>query len=157
MHQGWLSNLQQFALDTIINQVNDFAGSNLPQLNLFYAMQFLITQMGTDSQTVLNNVVSATATAGGSNVGDGVMAISVLGPTGLSLQNLFAETLTATVTNDSQSGTAAGSKPLSIVGVAGEANPLMYDFLTGGSGSQSQITAIDATVSQSRNLLNNSN
>lgn len=134
--------LQSLAQSTLIKMVN--TDTILSSLTVQAAMPVLITEMIDNSETVLANTVSVTATAGSSNTGTAVCTASVIGPDGLNREYVYNETIVATATTDSQSGTAtAGSESWNAVGEISQPNMLAFNWPL-GSGSGNTFTSQDA-------------
>lgn len=145
-HGQLQSALQSLAQATVIQMAND--DTPLAQLTLALALQTLIAQMKSGAQTVQKPTVSATPTAGGSNVGNGVLAVSVLGKNGVQQDYIFNETITGTCTADGQGTGTAGQETFAFTGPATEANPLTWDWPL-GSGVNTNLNAVDATQDNS--------
>ena len=102
----------------------------------------LIRQMKANSQSVFKSVVTLSIQAGlNTNQGNGTIVASTLGGDGLTLENLFQETLWITCTS---SGTNPGNEPFSVRGNVSENNALASDWPL-GSGASGTIRAIDAS------------
>jgi len=150
---SWKSYLRGMAQQTLITMANDDV--KLSSLTVTPALQLLISQMTTNGNFVTSPTVSASAAAGGSNAGDGVMAVSILTVKGKNEQYFFNETLTATCTSDSQQSSGLlGHEPFSCLGVVPQSDPLAFNWPL-GSGSSAGLTAVNPTTSA--NLLTNSN
>ena len=142
---GTITTMQSFAQAFTIAMVN--ADSVQPDQTLKTALKTLITQMKAASASVESSAVTVTVTAGGSNVGDGVILQSKKRGDGLTQENMIAETITAT----SQSNALAASILLS--GQAKASSALGQDWPI-GSGLSRSLSAVDAT-SGSGSLLAN--
>jgi hypothetical protein len=126
----------------------------------FEALNVLIAQMKGSNDSVQSNTVSV-STSALTNVGDGVLAASVLASDGKNLEQVFAETLQVKITADSYTGgSVAGQESYSVKGVVGTSDQLHYLFGVSGYGSNAAVQgrAISAIQgpSQSGNLLANS-
>lgn len=141
VHGQLQSALQSLAQATVIQMAND--DTPLAQLTLTLALQTLIAQMKAASASVQKPTISATPTAGGSNVGSGVLAVSVLGSNGVQRDYIFNETITATCTADGQGTGTAGQETFAFTGPAVESNPLTWDWPL-GSGINTSLNAVDA-------------
>jgi hypothetical protein len=153
-HGAYKSYLRTLAQNTLIEMVND--DTRLPQKTLTLALTELIAQMVSGSASVTRPTTSATVTAGSGNTGTGVCAASLTNKYGAPLDYVFAETLTLKATADSQSATAtASSEPFSYTGAAQQSDALAWDWPL-GSAAQGSLTAIDAALNNSGNVLQNS-
>jgi hypothetical protein len=150
-----LSSIQTQATSELIAIVN----LDTPQPNnlLYNAMAELIVQMVANSQTVQANTVSATVAAVAGNVTTDVIVASLLDGNGATLEYCYAETMLATVTNDSITGAQAGSEPIQVQGAQNQASGFLAQNWPSGSASTSQLTVTDPNISNGNNLLNNSN
>src|SRR5690606_30018032 len=92
--------------------------------------------------------------AGGSNNGDGVCRASVVGPDGVQMDYVFAESIRVTCTADSQQGSTEGQETFAAVGDGAVSDPLAYNW-PGGSGARATLTAVDSSVDAGANLLTN--
>jgi hypothetical protein len=111
----FLSQIRSMSVNTLIQMVNEVLPLN--QQNLQSSMAYLVSLMQSEGQSVKACSVSSNISYGPGNVGNPVAVVSVRNPQGLYLEDLFAETATATVTNDFQhSANLAGSEPLNIQG-----------------------------------------
>jgi hypothetical protein len=154
---SFLSYLSGLAKSTVITMVN----ADQPQANssLKTALTALVSQMYNSSSTIQANTVGSSTSAASGNIGNGNLVVSTQAGNGRNLELMFAETLTATVTGDSQSGGAiAGSEPLTVQGQAGSTSTLDFTY-PGGSNASKGITAVNAALSNqsgTQNLLSNS-
>lgn len=151
VHGSFLGTMRLLARNTLIQMANDDVLLTSPQLPL--AMTTLIAQMTVSADSVTKPTISITATAGGSNNGDGVCIASVLGGNGKQRDYIFAENIDLLCTADSQSGAALGSESFSAAGDAAQFDTLNWDWPT-GSGTNTGLGAIDAN-STAQNLLTN--
>jgi hypothetical protein len=151
-------NTQATTLQTLFgNVLTQMANEDTPlaSVTIPAALQLLISQMKTGSQTVTKPTVSVAVTAG-SNTGDGQCVASTTDTDGLVLDYVFAEPINLTVTNDSYSGSAiAGREPISWADSTFPPNSLSF-LWPGGSGAGGNFNAVDATQNQGDNLLFNS-
>lgn len=143
---SWFSQLNQFAINTIIEQVND--DTVLPQKNLTNALLELISQMVDNSESIQRPTLGSTVTASGDNDGDAVLYSSLVGPDGTQQDYLLAETLKLVCTQDGSTGTGGGgtqyAETFSYTGDPTRA-PTEYNW-PGGSGVQGQISVTDAAT-----------
>lgn len=136
--------LQGLARSTLLQMTAEAGG--LPNGNLNTAMQYVVNQFISQSQTVKASVVGSSVTPGGSNVGNADVIVSTKLKNGLVAENAFAETITATCTVDAQSGGAtAGQESIQFLGQLAQANTLSW-LWPAGSGCSATIRAVDATV-----------
>jgi hypothetical protein len=144
------------AQNTVTQMVNEVNGSTN---SLVQALQFIITQMIGTADSVQANAVGSSVTPG-SNTGNGIVVVGTKSALGAALELLFAETITATVTRDSQSGGAsAGQESLQFVGQTLQSDPLSYLY-PDGSGANATLRAISGASfnnSGTQNFLKNSN
>jgi hypothetical protein len=146
--------LRQLAQNTLIQMANE--DTPLATLTLPNALALLGSQMKTSADTVQKPTISSSVTAGGSNVGNGVVAVSTTGPSGLQLDYLIGENVAVTCITDSQGAAQAGSEQFSVLGNTKEGDVLQWDYPL-GSGTSLNIQAVNAALGQSTaNLLNNS-
>lgn len=80
----------QAAAQTILIEMAD-ADNPLPERSVAEALRELVEQMEANTEHIAANTVSAVATPGGSNVGDGVLVVSVKDGRGRTLENVLAE------------------------------------------------------------------
>lgn len=133
--------LQNLASSTLVKMADDDAA--MSQKTVQAAMVVLITQMAGTADTVLANTVSIAATAGATNTGTAVCAVSVKGPDGKNREYILNETIVASATSDSQSGTAAaGSETWSAVGEVAQNDVFAYDWPL-GSGAGNSFASTD--------------
>lgn len=134
---------------------------NLLQLNTPSSVSYLIQQMEEQGQTVLKQIVTATAdlfTANANNTGNGAVVATVTRPVdGRDQENLYAEQLTVLCTSDSYIGGATeGNEGFTVTGEGDEPDQFAFDWPL-GSNCNTVTTAIDGTVDQgSGNFLVNS-
>lgn len=155
--QQFVTYLQSLAQNTLITMANDDtplpAGSN----QLTASMSLLISQMTSGTQTVQDCTVSATVAAGSSNHGNAHVVATCLQATGKSGEYVYAEAMTATVTNDEWNGATAGQEPLSVVGTNADSSGMLDWQWPLGSGATQTTSVVDPTQSASGgNLLTNS-
>ncbi len=149
--KGFLSKLQTYIKNIVVEHVNGH--SPLPSKTPTLALAELVRQMVADSESVNASTVSATATAAGTNEGDGVAAITVKNKYGVDSQYLFNENIILEATSDSQLGATEGREPFSYTGAAAETDSLSNDW-PAGSGASGTLNALDA-ASTTSNLLTN--
>ncbi len=152
--------IQQLAADTvnrIVFRAMPQLNQNLTNANILTSLQVVIQQMQQQGATVLAMTVGATPTPF-VGTGNGMVTVSTRRPLdGLVLENAFAETVSATCTSDSYSGTAtAGNEGFSITGTGNETDFFAFDWPL-GSNASTNLNAIDGDQSNgSENLLTNS-
>jgi hypothetical protein len=135
--------LQGLARSTLLQMAAEAGG--LPNGNLATSMQYVVNQFISQSQTVKASVVGSSVTPGGSNIGNANIVVSTKLKTGQVAENAFAETITATCTNDAQSGGAtAGRESVQFLGQLAQANALSW-LWPAGSGCSATGLACDAT------------
>lgn len=153
------SSLQALFQNAIIDDVN--AAISLPDQSLATALNALVNDMRTNAQTVSANVVGATVTANSGNTGNGTVLVGAKTKTGLALENTFAETVTASCTQDAQSGGAtAGQEAIQFRCQPQSAGNQLNFPWPGGSGGAATATSISPGASQAggaQNWLRNSN
>lgn len=179
IHNQYLATLQ-FLADDIYNQEDAFRSSqddfltyinaiasntvidmavidqNINPADIDTAMALLIVQLVANAQTVEKPVVSATATAGSSNTGNGVAVVSVKNGYGVQKDYIYDENIIVLCSSDSHTGGAtAGSEPFSITGEAALDNMLSYLWPT-GSGAESTVDATDGELDNDGNVQTNS-
>lgn len=155
---AWPQYLQQLARNVVVQMVNEAAPQ--PNTSLQQALTALIAQMVADGDSVLAATLTDSVTSGGSNVGNPVWVVSLKLPNGLSAQNSFAETLTATTIADAQfgGGAAVNQQVINILGEAAVQSGLS-PLYPAGSGANVNVTLINpnATGSLTANNLKNGN
>ena len=124
------------------------ASAPLTNKSLGAALTILIAQMKSASESVDASTVTITATAGGSNTGDGRFVVSTKRADGLVQENSLVETITATVTSD----TTPANARYTLTSAAVVAN-LLSQAWPGGSGLNASLTAYAPATS---GLLTNS-
>lgn len=149
---GYISTLKNYCQTTLIGMVDDDA--ILPTKDVPTAMAELIRQMvagGTfinaandvDANTVSASVAAQTQPA---NTGNATIVATVRGVQGYSLENVFAENIEVTVTNDSNLSATAGSEPLSVKGEVAAQDALDWVFPSTsphGSNGSASISMVD--------------
>lgn len=152
---GWLTQLQTFGANTVIKMADQ--DQALPQKTLAAGLALLIQQMTTAVASVNASVSAAGAmTAVGSPNGTPAIVVSMIDQNGVALQYPFPETLTFTVTNDSQLGATLSQEPFGITGQAAVSDTLSH-LWPGGSAASASINCTDASQSNSGgNALQNS-
>lgn len=142
----YLSDLQALMQSTLIQMAKD-DGTGIVPPDLTTALTKLISQMATSNDTINRPTVSATVTAGGSNVGNGFCRVSLIDPSdGKQTDYLIAETITATCTADGylNGGATSGQEPFTFTG---QASAAVQDWnWPQGSGASISINAVDASV-----------
>lgn len=134
--------LAALAADTIVQMALDDGPQ--PNQSLLNALQYLITQMNSAAQSVTRCTIAASAAPVSGNHGTANLVIGVFDSTGLYLENWFAETIAATVTNDAISGTARpGLETVSLQGNAAILDPF-GPYYPQGSGVATALTCVGA-------------
>lgn len=157
---GFGSIAQQLASATVNRMVfrdQPQYNQNLTQGNTLTSILEVIRQMNLAGATVLAQTVTATP-APFNGTGNGQVSVSVRRPSdGRVLESAFAETVTATCTQDSYIGGATrGNEGFFVSGVGSETNLFAFDWPLGSNAAQS-INAIDGNSDDSNgNLLTNS-
>ena len=144
-------------VNRIVYNDNPRISQNLQSLNVLASWQEVFRQMKQQGASVLAQSIAGTFTPFVGD-GNGVLVFSSRRPSdGLVLENAFAETLTATVTQDSYTGNAtAGNETLTVVGKGSQPSLFAFDWPL-GSNVQATLRAIDGDADNSSgNLLNNS-
>ena len=134
------SALVSLANNTVIEQVDDEQA--LTTKTVSAALTQLVTEMESDLEYIRQPSTGNTVTAGGSNVGDAEIVVSLLDGEGLSRDYVFAEDITITATNDSSRGATAFRESFSAVGEPSVATTA-YNWPQ-GSGASTTLTAVDA-------------
>ena len=154
--QQFLSDMVTIATNTLVDMIQ--ADTPQPQATIQYAMPELITQMNAASATVKACTVGSSVAAGGSNVGNGTILVSLVNGAGITLETVTPDILNCICTQDAQSGqgATAGQEQFTCQGA------LPIDKLNwawpGGEGGNVQLTATSAAISGStQNALTNSN
>lgn len=158
---------QQIAQDTLNRMVfrdQPRIAQNLQSLNITDSISELIRQMQIQGASVLAQTITATPSTSlthlGSftGVGTGIISASFRRPVdGLVLENIFAEAVLFTCTQDSYIGGAiAGNEGITVTGVGSEDNPFAFDWPL-GSNASAFLNVIDGNADNSSgNLLTNS-
>jgi hypothetical protein len=142
VHGSYISSLVTAEKNTIIEQVNR-QGATLSNKTLVNALTELDTQMRADAASLNRPTTTATVTAGGSNTGNGVVAVSLTNKYGEPLDMVFAETVKFKVTSDAGTGATAFSEVLTVTGEPALPNT---DYRwPGGSGTSKILTMQDAS------------
>jgi hypothetical protein len=149
------SALQQYAQATTIKMADQ--DSPLNQKTLQAALTLLYNQMtGGVAHIAASSVAVGAQTAVGTPNGTPSIVVAAKNNQGLIPQTVFPETLTFTCTADSQGSATLGQEPMSVTGPAAVSDPLSY-LWPGGSGVNTTLSAIDATLNNSGgNILQNS-
>jgi len=150
---AWKQYLQSLAESTTIAMVNDDVP--LASQDLISALTILISQISGASASFQRPTVSTSISAFSVNHGNGVLVASLLDPVnGLQRDNVFAEVLTVTCSNDSQQSSAVlNAEPFAVAGVLPQSDPLSF-LWPAGSGASQTVNAVDATT-QANNFLAN--
>jgi len=155
VNQGTLNLIRTFAQNVVINLASaDQVPNPLTGLTLQQSLALAISQMKAGGFYINPSTITTTATAGGSNNGNGVLVVSPLRGDGTNQQYLYNETINLTCTSDSQlsSGTL-NRETFNYASAASETTSLAWDWPLGSSSSGS-LTAIDS-ASGSPNLITN--
>lgn len=139
---GWLTALQNDAVNTVIAQVND--DTPLTSLTLTAALKVLISQMTSSVDTLTQPTVSQTVNTPGTNYGNAVFTASLLDTDGKTQYYVYAEALTATVTSDAGRGATEYQEPLQILGIPTVDN--LSWLWPQGSGANISTNITDAAV-----------
>lgn len=152
---GFVSACVQRCQNTVIQMAN--TDTPLAQQTLSAALTLLASQMKANAQSINASTVTIGAqTASGSPNGNPTLAVTADRPDGLIWQNVYPETLTFTVTNDSQAGSTLNQEPISVTGQAANSAVWSYNW-PGGSGANASLSMTDPTASNSGgNALTNS-
>ncbi len=156
--QGWLAYLgagsSGLAGRTLIQMAN--ADTPLLSQTLSAALNVLIAQMVANGTSIQSSTVAAGAqTAVGSPTGDSTIVLSLKRGDGYIYQTIFAETLSWTCSQDTQTGAQKWQEQFVVSGKAA-ADPLSY-LWPGGSGLNTTLNAVDCDQSNDGfNLLQNS-
>ena len=152
---SYLQSLQTLAQSTLIQMVNE--AYPLSALTVANALTPLISQMVAGSNTIQQSAVTTSVTAGGTNTGNAlvVMDSPPLDQNGNPVELSFPEALTLTITSDAGTGATAGQESFSVVGQAQNTNTLDFAY-PGGSGSNTFGVIVNPAVSNTTNLLYNS-
>ena len=152
---SYLQSLQTLAQSTLIQMVNE--AYPLSALTVANALTPLISQMVAGSNTIQQSAVTTSVTAGGTNTGNAlvVMSLPPLDQNGNPVELSFPEALTLTITSDAGTGATAGQESFSVVGQAQNTNTLDFAY-PGGSGSNTFGVIVNPAVSNTTNLLYNS-
>jgi hypothetical protein len=146
VHAGWLNALQTMMQNNVIEQVND--DTALVSKTLASAIQELIRQMVTNSETVLRGTSSATTTAYGSNKGDAQVLHSFTNQYGDAIATAYPETIKYSCTTDS-------TNFQEVFTIAGQpTKPVTDRNWPGGSGASGNLTLVNAA---SNSYLTNGN
>lgn len=140
IHSTLTQYLQSLAQSLLMSMVQD--DSPQPVQSVSNAMSYLISQISGAAQSVQKPLITTSITVGGSNIGNGTLAVSVLGPNGLQLDYLFPENISLLCTADGQSGGVAAQEQFAVLGPAAETDPLNWDWPL-GSGVNTALNAID--------------
>jgi hypothetical protein len=137
----YLTQIQSICSATLLRMVSDVLSiGNNPTTTT--AMQALIAQMQANNQSVKACTISSSVGYRAANIGNPVAVVSVRNTQGLFLEDLFAETATATVSNSSQySSSVAGVEPLSVQGQYSVSNTFSWMY-PAGSGANLTVSAI---------------
>src|ERR1700735_5597353 len=155
---GFISQLQNYFQNTIITEID--AEAPITSTSLSAALIQFIAEMTAGSYYFAPATVSSSVTAGGSNNGNGVVVVGLIGMNGRQLDLVFNETIAGQVTGDAQSGTATlNEEPISFAGQIAAPSSLSYLY-PAGSGVTQSLTCINAMIGEgsgTSNYLNNGN
>ena len=147
--------LQALAQQTTINMVQQVIPAQAGTLSA--ALNEIIQEMNSASQTVKSCNISITANPISSNTGNGVIVSSTKRGDGRVNENAFPETLRVTCSLDAQTGgQSAGSESFTLLGGLAESSPWMFDWPNSGSGANLNLTAVNGNLSAGSNYLTNS-
>lgn len=134
---GNISNLQSYCEALLIALVK--ADNPQPDESLKTALEELIRQMESSSDSVDASAIAASVSAGGSNSGDGTLITSVKGGDGLTRENSYAEDIECEAASDGRTAsfTCRGENRVDL---------LSADWPQ-GSGAQTSVTAVQASSS----------
>lgn len=145
---GFFAQCNTLAQNTLINQAN--ADQALSAKTPAAALALLIQQMKAGSTSINLPTVSIGAAANvGSPNGNPTIVGAVKDRFGATLLP-FAETLTLTCTNDSQSGATLNQEPLSVTGQAAVTDTTSY-LWPAGSSAVSSLSCVDPSQNNSAN------
>lgn len=152
-----MATLSTAAQNTVIQMVR--ADKPTAAGSIGEALAELIAQMRTAVASVKTNTVTATSaafTTPVANSGNGVMVVSAKRGDGLNEEDIIPETAYVVCTADSQAGGATlGQETFTYTGEVAQEDVWAEDYPVGTGGSQT-LTAIDASLDNSGNLLTNS-
>lgn len=150
------SDLFTFANTTLIEMVDD--DQPLPSKVTVDALEELIDQLVSQSETIEENVTSVSSAADAGNTGDGVMLTTLVGGDGVTIEYNFDEIIRVDCTSDSQPGRGGTAEGSELWTARGEETTSFTDFNWPlGSGGATAITTANASVNASdNNFLTNS-
>lgn len=157
---GALSYFQSLAAGLVMDIVNK--DNFIPNLTIDVALREVVRQMVAQGTTVHLNTLSATVTAGGSNIGNPIIVVTFTDANGNALQYAYNETIVFQTTLDASDGATLGQETISATAPAGQVPPsLNYLWPSGNgycSGYSGTFIVVDPTQSNGSggNLLNNS-
>lgn len=154
VHGTVLNDLVGFMEDTIIAMVNDDV--ILTSLDLDTAIAEVIKQMGTQAKTVQQPTVSVSVAPDPAvtNIGQGTVTCSLIGPDGITRFHVFNENIDCTCDADSNTGASEGQESFAVRGDAAETDQLSW-YWPRGSGASTSLVAVTATENAGTNLLTN--
>ena len=128
---------------------------SLPHETISRRSPYLVnTYLPANSQTVAQNVVGSSTSAGGSNTGNGIVIVGLTSNLGVPLEYSFAEQISAICTRDAQSGGAvAGQESFQFTGQAAVNSTLNWLF-PGGSGANTTLICVNALANGGRGTAN---
>lgn len=142
VHQTYLGALATVANNTAIEQSN--RSSPLPSKTTLNALKAVIQDMKDNTQTFNRPTCSASVSAGSSNAGNAVVAVSLTNNYGDPLDLVHAETLKLTVTADSEAGATLHQETIT---VQGEPVKSVWDYQwPAGSGATGSFNITDAAT-----------
>lgn len=152
--EGFLATTAQNIVTTMVYQATGLLNT---QSDIGTALENVILQMQEQSATVALLSVACTAAAGGSNVGNGVMVVTVYRFDGLTQQNQLPETISCTISQDSTSGAQAGNEVWTVNGATDSTNGDALSWLfPSGDGNTVSVTSVNASNNNDGvTLLNN--
>jgi hypothetical protein len=122
-----------------------------------YALTFLRQSAVSASGASLTGGTTPAATwADGvqNNTGNPTVLATVIGPEGVALENVFAETMELAVTNDSGLGATSGREPYQVRGEVAASGVTSWDYPL-GSGASTTASILDPAIDNSDNMLTN--
>lgn len=135
--EGLIAGCKAAAQAILIEQVD--ADNPLPERSVVEALRELVEQMIAETEHIAINTVTATVTAGASNVGDGVLLASVFDGRGRQLENVLAEDVLCQRDETAQL--------LICRGESAAASKLSVDWPR-GSGSNQSVDVTDAEADE---------
>lgn len=139
--------------NTLIQQAND----NIPleTLTVTNGLLQLIAQMEDTSQSIYAPTLAVPVTPAAGNVGDAQLIVSTTDQVGLSLDYMFSEDITCTVTADGypEGSATQNQEPVQCLGEPASSTPLDWNWPL-GSGANQTLTTIDAETDAGSEVTN---